>query len=81
MSRALLLLLVAVACTSSEERARQDAEFRQARDSLLSAEVVQSLVTPTSAGRLIYDPPEDLSYDSLRLKRPDLQRATDRPKR
>lgn len=59
-------LAVAAACSPSEsERARQ----RQARDSLLTTEVVKALVTPTSTGRLIYEPPVDLSYDSLRVKR------------
>ena len=59
-------LVVAAACSPSEsERARQ----RQARDSLLTTEVVKALVTPTSTGRLIYEPPVDLSYDSLRVKR------------
>ena len=78
MSRALLLLLVAAACTSSEERARQAAEFRRSRDSLLTTEVVKSMQPPGPAGRLIYDRPADLSYDSLRVKRPDLVRAADR---
>jgi hypothetical protein len=48
---------------------------------LLTTEVVQALVTPTSAGRLIYERPADLSYDSLLVKRPDLVRTADRPKR
>ena len=65
------LLVVVTACSPSDsERARH----RQARDSLLTAEVVKALVTPTSTGRLIYEPPVDLSYDSLRAKRPDLVR-------
>ena len=59
-------LLVIVACSPSEsERARH----RQARDSLLTAEVVKALITPTSTGRLIYEPPADLSKDSLRVRR------------
>jgi hypothetical protein len=36
---------------------------------LLTAEVVQALMTPTGTGRLIYDPPVALSHDSLRVKR------------
>ena len=71
MSR-LLVLVVVVACTSSEERSRQAAEVRQSRDSLLTTKVVQSLKTPTSTGRLIYERPTDLSSDSLEAKRPDL---------
>jgi uncharacterized lipoprotein len=74
----LLLIAVVAACSSREERARQAAEFRQARDSLLSAEVVKALQPPASVGRLIYEPPADLSYDTLRVKRPELARATDR---
>jgi len=74
-----LIVVAAVACSRSEpERARQAAERRQTRDSVLTSEVVQALQTPASPGRLIYDRPTDLSYDSLRLKRPDLVRAADR---
>jgi hypothetical protein len=74
----LLLIAVVAACSSREERARQAAEFRQARDSLLSAEVVKALQPPASVGRLIYEPPADLSYDTLLVKRPELARVTDR---
>jgi hypothetical protein len=82
MTRGLFLIVVVVACTTSEEERAHQAAARQAiRDSLLTAEVVQALVTPTSAGRLIYERPADLSYDSLRVMRPDLLRATDRRKR
>ena len=79
MSRALSLVLVIVACSSQEERTRQAAEFRQARDSLLSAEVVNALQPPAAVGRLIYERPSDLSYDSLLVKRPELARVSDRP--
>lgn len=82
MIRGLLGLLVVVACTTSDsERARQAAERQEARDSVLTTDVVQALMTPTSAGRLIYERPTDLSYDSLRVKRPDLVPAADRPGR
>ena len=81
MSRALLIVLFALACSSKEERARQAADFRQARDSLLSAEVVKSLESPESVGRLIYERPADLSYDSLKVKRPELTSLRDRPPR
>lgn len=80
MNRLLLFFLIASACSSREERSRQAAEFRQARDSLLSAEVVRALKPPAAVGRLIYERPADLSYDSLRVKRPDLVRAADRPR-
>ena len=79
MSR-LLVLLVVMACATSEERSRQAAQLRQSRDSLLTTEVVQSSKSPTSTGRLIYERPTDLSYDSLLVKRPDLTRAADRRK-
>lgn len=78
MRRMFLLIAVAAACSSREERARQAAEFRQARDSLLSAEVVKALQPPASGERLIYERPADLSYDSLLVKRPELARASDR---
>jgi hypothetical protein len=82
MTRGLLLIVVVVACTTSaEERGDQAAARQASRDSLLTTEVVQALVTPTSTGRLIYERPADLSYDSLLVKRPDLVRTADRPKR
>ena len=80
MRRLVLVILIAPACSSREERARQAAEFRQARDSLLSTEVVKALQPPASVGRLIYERPTDLSYDSLLVKRPELARASDRLK-
>jgi hypothetical protein len=80
VKRMLLLIAVVAACSSREERARRATAFRQARDSLLSAEVVKALQPPASAGRLIYERPADLSYDSLLVKRPDLARASDRRK-
>lgn len=78
MKRMLLLITMAVACSSREDRDRQAVAFRQARDSLLSAEVVKALQPPAFVGRLIYERPPDLSYDSLLVKRPELARATDR---
>jgi hypothetical protein len=47
----------------------------------MSADVVKALQPPAAAGRLIYERPADLSYDSLRVKRPDLVPTADRPKR
>ena len=78
MSRVAVLLLLALACTSKEERARQAAQHKQGRDSLMSAEIVKSLQPPAAVGRLIYDGPADLSYDSLRVKRPELLSPRDR---
>ena len=80
MKRALALLVALVACTSKSERVREATEFKQSRDSLLTTEVVTALQPPASVGRIIYDHPVDLSYDSLRVKRPDLLRYSDRPK-
>jgi hypothetical protein len=81
VNRALLLIATAAACSSAEERSRQAAEFREARDAVKSAEVVKALQSPVSAGRLIYERPADLSYDSLLVKRPELARASDRRSR
>jgi hypothetical protein len=78
VKRVLLLTGLVAACSSREERTRQAAEFRQARDSLLSADVVKALQPPASVGRLIYETPADLSYDSLLVKRPELARPSDR---
>jgi hypothetical protein len=80
MTWRLALVLAAAACTSESERVRQAAEHRQTRDSVLTTEVVQALKSPTSTGRLIYERPADLSFDSLRLKRPDLVPVADRRK-
>jgi hypothetical protein len=80
VKRELLLIVVVAACSSREERTRQAAEFRQARDSLLSTEVVKALQPPATVGRLIYEMPADLSYDSLLVKRPELARPSDRRK-
>ena len=78
----LVLLICAPACAASEsERATQRAERRQAREAVMAGEVVQSSRTPTTAGRLIYEPPADLSYDSLLVKRPDLVRADESRRR
>lgn len=76
-----LLLAVVVACANESERARQVGDYRLRRDSLLTAEVVQALLPQTTTNRLIYAPPTDLSYDSLRVKRPDLVLTEDRPRR
>lgn len=81
MNRLLALVLFSLACASGEERARQAAEFRRGRDSLLSAAVVKSLQPPAAVGRLIYERPADLSYDSLRVKRPELVSLRDRSPR
>ena len=82
MIRPGIVMLLAVACTTSEsERARHVLERSQSRDSLRTTEVVQSLMTSTSPGRLIYERPANLSYDSLPLKRPDLVLTADRRKR
>lgn len=81
MNRVVLLLLLALGCTSKEERARQAAQHKQDRDSLMSADVVKSLQPPAAVGRLIYDRPVDLSYDSLRVKRPELPSSRDRSRR
>ena len=79
MNWRIVFVVAAVGCAASEtERTRQTAERRQARDSVLKTGVVESLKPPASTGRLIYDRPADLSYDSLRLKRSDLVLAADR---
>jgi hypothetical protein len=76
MSRITFLLIVATACTESQsERASQVAERRKGFDSLLATEVVKGLAIPAVPGRLLYDRPADLSYDSLKVKRPELVRA------
>lgn len=73
MNRCVIVLLAFAACTRSPpDRERLETERRQARDAVFGSEVVESAKTPTVAGRLIYEPAADLSYDSARTKRPDL---------
>lgn len=78
MTRAVALFIVIAACSSSEERARQSAEFRLSRDTLLASDVVRTLQPPAEIDRLIYERPADLSYDSLLVKRPELAAPKDR---
>lgn len=80
MKRSFVLLVALGACTSKSDHAREAVEFKQSRDSLLTTEVVRALQPAGSVGRVIYDHPAALSYDSLRVKRPDLLRYSDRPK-
>jgi hypothetical protein len=80
MTRRIALVLAALACVSESDRTRQAAAHREARDSLRTTDVVQALTTPKSTGRLIYERPVDLSYDSLKVKRPELLRTADRRK-
>jgi hypothetical protein len=70
--RVLLIAVALAACTSKAERARRVTAFRQSRDSLLATDVVKALQPPAAIGRLIYEPPANLSYDSLLAKRPEL---------
>lgn len=65
MTRVLALVVLAAACSSGKERARQAIEFRQSRDSLVRTGVVKSLQLSTAVGRLIYDPPASLARDSV----------------
>lgn len=74
-------LLAVVFVAACGDRTREAAEARQSRDSVLSGEVIKALAAPYAPGRLIYDVPVVLSYDSLLVKRPDLAAARDRPAR
>lgn len=81
MRGALLLAVALVGCTSKAERVREIEAVRQSRDSLLTADVVKSLQPPAAIGRLIYERPADLSYDSLLVTRPDLAAKSGRTAR
>lgn len=54
-----------------------DEQVREGRASLSDPEVVEPLVSPKAPGRIIYDPPPDLSYASLEMHRPELLRSFD----
>jgi hypothetical protein len=74
---AIALGLVSVpACGSGDAggvRDRREATIREQRMSLAGdSAVVAALRTPDAPGRIIYDPPEDLSYANARARRPDL---------
>lgn len=59
----------------NDERARvpsPDELAREGRLDLSDNQVVAALLTPKVPGRIIYDPPEDLSLANARRMRPDL---------
>ena len=67
--------LLAACSESTQERVR-DAEQRAAADaSVARSELVRSLASPRTPGRIIYDKRMDLSYENLRRTRPDLDSA------
>jgi hypothetical protein len=80
MSAAVLGLGVAsgAACrdgNQSDERTRvpsADDLAREGRLTLGDSQVVKGLATPKAPGRIIYDPPEDLSLANAERMRPDL---------
>jgi hypothetical protein len=76
---ALLAAVVALtACRESAPDRLRRMQQRAANDaSVASSSVVQSLRTSEAPGTLIYDPPIDLSYATLRDTRPDLDSAND----
>jgi hypothetical protein len=64
------------ACRQSAPERVRDAEQRAAANaSVARSEVVRSLASPRTPGRIIYDKPMDLSYENLRKTRPDLDSA------
>jgi hypothetical protein len=59
----------------NEERARVPSTEQLAREGKLTlgdSQVVAALVTPKVPGRIVYDPPEDLSLANAMRTRPDL---------
>lgn len=75
---AVLLLGAATlpACHRSAADRRQMQQERARLDALAaSREVVRVLRTPQDSGRVIYDPPTDLSYANALARRPDLVSA------
>ena len=68
-------VLLAAACggDAGGVRDRRAATIREQRMSLAGdSAVVAALRTPNAPGRIIYDPPEDLSYANAKARRPDL---------
>lgn len=71
-------LTLGVACRGGErndERAHMrtaNALAREGKLTLADSQVVIALVTPKVPGRIIYDPPEDLSLSNARRMRPDV---------
>lgn len=72
----MLVAAVAAACSAGpEQRARGAAARAEIHAPVRTTEIVQDLrTTPDEPGRLIYEPPVDLSYANLRRTRPDLLR-------
>ncbi len=72
-----LITASAAACGGDEGRIREQDEDqgRRAGTSLLADKnVVDALKAPQTPGRIIYDPPTDLSYANAQRTRPDLVR-------
>ena len=62
-----------VACSESAQGRARNAEQRAAANaSVESSEIVRTLASPLSPGRIIYEKPVDLSYANLRRTRADL---------
>ena len=68
--------LLLVACSeSAQERTRDAGQRAAANASVERSEIVRTLASPRSPGRIIYEKPVDLSYANLRRTRPDLDSA------
>jgi hypothetical protein len=73
-----LAITLGAACRNgdrNDERARVPSADELAREGKLTlgdSHVVAALVTPKVQGRIIYDPPEDLSLANAMRMRPDL---------
>jgi hypothetical protein len=75
-SLALLAMTLLVACSKSADERAHDARERAAAHALVArTEIVRTLASPHSPGRIIYEKPIDLSYSNLKRTRPDLDSA------
>jgi len=75
-SAAIVLLAAAVACRDDDVGVREQTAGDSLRAAALADEaVLKEMRSSDTAGRIIYDPPPDLSLASAQSRRPDIFKA------
>ena len=80
-SAALAAAAALAACAGADRLRERDDDERRRLGTLVLGDsaVVSALRTPAEPGRIIYDPPTDLSFASLQRARPDLVATLGKP--
>lgn len=73
---AILAMAAASACGRDEAGGIREPSAAAGNSKLaaMDEDVLKAMAEPKEPGRIIYEAPQDLSYESARLKRPDLVR-------